>query len=469
LFWRYLTQELLGRKRQAILVALGLGLGIGLVVTVTSMSSGVADAQSKVLHSLYGVGTDVTVTQPARAGTSGPARFGFGDRRRGGQQFARDRVFVSPGQALLSDSTVSAISNLSDVRQAAGGIRLTGIHFSGKLPKIQPGFQGPGFAIGSGSGQGGGLGPSSFKIDTYSIQGVDVSALGIGPLSSADIVSGRTFTTADASSRVTVLSQGYAKQHKLSAGSTITISGSKYTVVGVVSGTSGTDVYVPLFRAQAMAGESGKVTTVYVRAASASDIPKVSKEISAALPKATVTTASDLASQVSGSLATASNLAGTLGRWLSLVALIAAFALASLLTLSAVSRRTRELGTLRAIGWRKRRVVGQIMGETMTQGLLGGILGLGLGIGGALLASKLMPALTASVAGFGGAGGGAAAGGAPFARASQSVSVHMAVSIGVPLLALAIALAIAGGLVSGAFGGWRAARLRPAEAMRRVD
>ena len=49
-----------------LVVALGLGLGIGLVVTVTSMSSGVAAAQSKVLHSLYGVGTDLTVTQSAR-------------------------------------------------------------------------------------------------------------------------------------------------------------------------------------------------------------------------------------------------------------------------------------------------------------------------------------------------------------------------------------------------------------------
>jgi ABC-type antimicrobial peptide transport system permease subunit len=34
---------------------------------------------------------------------------------------------------------------------------------------------------------------------------------------------------------------------------------------------------------------------------------------------------------------------------------------------------------------------------------------------------------------------------------------------------VAVGLAIAGGLLAGAFGGWRAARLRPAEALRRVD
>ena len=37
------------------------------------------------------------------------------------------------------------------------------------------------------------------------------------------------------------------------------------------------------------------------------------------------------------------------------------------------------------------------------------------------------------------------------------------------LLVLAIALALAGGLLAGVLGGWRAARLRPAEALRRVE
>lgn len=40
-----------------------LALGIGLVIMVTAASSGVKSAQAKVLASLYGVGTDVTVTK----------------------------------------------------------------------------------------------------------------------------------------------------------------------------------------------------------------------------------------------------------------------------------------------------------------------------------------------------------------------------------------------------------------------
>ena len=67
-----------------------------------------------------------------------------------------------------------------------------------------------------------------------------------------------------------------------------------------------------------------------------------------------VTTSSDLASEVTGSLSSASSLANNLGKWLALAVLIAAFLLASLLTMAAVSRRVREFGTLKALGWKSR-------------------------------------------------------------------------------------------------------------------
>ena len=67
-----------------------------------------------------------------------------------------------------------------------------------------------------------------------------------------------------------------------------------------------------------------------------------------------VTTSSDLASEVTGSLASASSQANNLGKWLALAVLVAAFLLASLLTMAAVSRRVREFGTLKAPGWKSR-------------------------------------------------------------------------------------------------------------------
>src|SRR6201985_3071456 len=74
MFITYLLRELRRRMRQAIFIALGLALGVGLVITVTAASNGVSATQGTVLKSLYGVGTDVTVTQAPTAGSGGGTR-----------------------------------------------------------------------------------------------------------------------------------------------------------------------------------------------------------------------------------------------------------------------------------------------------------------------------------------------------------------------------------------------------------
>ena len=190
-------------------------------------------------------------------------------------------------------------------------------------------------------------------------------------------------------------------------GDALKIGGARFEIVGVATATStgsASDVYIPLASAQELSGEGSSINTISVQAASATQIDQVDAEISAAYPEATVTTADELASQVSGSLSSASNLLTKLGRWLSIAVVAAAVALASLLTLSAVGRRTRELGTLKALGWRTRRVVGQVMGESLVQGVLGGVVGIGLGLLGAVAISSLAPSLTATVSTLGGSG-----------------------------------------------------------------
>ena len=122
------------------------------------------------------------------------------------------------------------------------------------------------------------------------------------------------------------------------------------------------------------------------------------KEISRLLPKATVTTSASLASQVTGSLTSADRLANDLGRWLSVLVLIAAFAVASLLTMAAVARRVREFGTLKALGWRSRRIVAQVLGESVTMGIIGGAVGVGLGVAGAAIITRIAPKLSATLA-----------------------------------------------------------------------
>jgi ABC-type antimicrobial peptide transport system permease subunit len=443
---------------------------------VTAASSGVSNSQATVLHSLYGVGTDVTVTQSPAAGSGGPARFGFGGGNPGtrpsaGTSFSRS-VLTGGGLGTLPSSDVSKISGLKDVSATTGALTLTDLKLSGT---INAGASGGGSA---GSGTSGTR--SSIKSSSFSVTGVDLANGSLGPLSSGTITSGHNFSSADSTANVAVVDASYAKAENLKTGSTFKVAGTKFTVIGIVSvaqGSASVDVYIPLARAQALASMKSKVNTVYVSAASAADIGAVSSEISTALPKATVTTSGDLASEVTGSLSSASSLANNLGKWLAVAVLAAAFGLASLLTVSAVSRRVREFGTLKALGWRNRRILSQIMGEALAIGLIGGAAGVALGFGGAALVQALAPPLTATTAssapaGPGGTGGGGPGAGGGFARAAQStahtVSVHLTAPVTLSAVALAVVLALAGGLIAGSFGGWRAVRLRPAAALARV-
>jgi len=252
-------------------------------------------------------------------------------------------------------------------------------------------------------------------------------------------------------------------------------------VIGIVSqpqSSNPPNVYIPLARAQAL-GKSNQdkslrnqVNTIYLGTASASDVAAVQQELARLLPAATVTTSSSLASQVTGSLANTARLANDLGRWLSVLVLVAAFAVASLLTVAAVSRRVREFGTLKALGWRSRRIVGQVMGEAVILGVLGGAAGVGLGYLGTALIKKISPTLDATLTQptgehFAGLGPNGPASSTP--TASHTVPVHMLPQISPAVLALAVGLAIAGGLLAGAFGSWQVSRLRPAAALARVE
>jgi ABC-type antimicrobial peptide transport system permease subunit len=382
----------------------------------------------------------------------------------------------------ISSTSVTSISGLHGVAAAGGALALTDLSLSGTVPNIPAGGGGGGFGGGGGGTGGGGGGggfASSFSTNTFTVNGTQISAGEVGPLSSGKITSGRTFTTADASSNVAVIDSSYAKQNKLTTSSKINVGGTSFKVIGIIEqpqGGSPANVSIPLGRAQALASMKNQVNTVYVAASSSTMISTVSREIAHVTPKATVTTSSDLADEVTGSLASASSLSRNLGKWLAIAVLAAAFLLASLLTMSAVSRRVREFGTLKALGWRSRRIVGQVLGESITIGIIGGLGGIVLGFAGAALVSRIAPPLTAAtglVTGSATPGGGGGGGFGGFRRlaadAASAVTVHLNAQVTLAAVALAVVLAIAGGLIAGGFGGWRAARLRPADALARVE
>ncbi|CAM5582952.1 ABC-type antimicrobial peptide transport system permease subunit OS=Streptomyces griseomycini OX=66895 GN=FHS37_001348 PE=3 SV=1 [Streptomyces griseomycini] len=151
--------------------------------------------------------------------------------------------------------------------------------------------------------------------------------------------------------------------------------------------------------------------------------------------------------------------------------LVAAFLVAGLLTSSAVSRRVREFGTLKALGWTSGRVTRQVVGEAVVNGLVGGALGIALGLAGAYAVTAASPTLQAQLGGGTGGTGGPGGGGAggPGQQAATTLDVALTAPVSLTTLGLAVGLAVAGGLVAGAFGGRRASRLRPADALRRIE
>jgi putative ABC transport system permease protein len=514
MFGTYLRRELRRRARQSSIIAIGLALGIGLVLTVTALSTGVKNAQSSVLHSLYGLDTSITVTQTPATGSGVGGRFNFrgqfgsGSTAKAGTTVAIDTL-SSTGLAGISSADVTKVSKVDNVAAAAGGLTLTDTKTSFTIPNFSSSGGSSGFGRGNGNGGGGGKFGGSGNLPTsVSVDGTDVTgnAAALGPLSNAKLTSGRTLSSADASSNVALVDSNYARSSKLAVGGIVTLAKTKFTIVGIVSQSAASnppDVYIPLARAQALGTASGKtlkgeVNTIYVAADSAANISTVSKSISGAIPKATVTNSDSLASDLTGSLSSASSLANNLGKWLAIAVLAAAFLLASLLTMSAVSRRVREFGTLKALGWTSRRVVGQVVGEALVIGVIGGIVGVGLGYLGSSLVGHFSHPLTAAVGattgtatpggarafggGFPGGGGGFNGGGggggntafagrfrALTAADTHNVVVHLTAPVTLGAILAAVLLAVGGGLIAGSFGGWRAARLRPAMALARVE
>lgn len=147
MFITYLRRELRRRMRQAIFIALGLALGIGLVITVTAASTGVKNAQAGVLHSLYGVGTDLTITQAPPQGSAGQkTAFGFQQeikQVKRGQIAAGTKININDlangRYAPVSADALAAVARQHDVTAAVGGLTLTDVTVTGTVPALTAG------------------------------------------------------------------------------------------------------------------------------------------------------------------------------------------------------------------------------------------------------------------------------------------------------------------------------------------
>jgi putative ABC transport system permease protein len=482
-YLQYLLAELRRRPGRTGLTALGLAVGVGLVVIVGALAKGLDDAQDEVLEPLTGVGTDLSVSRPLAvpddggAGAVGPAGpfgelsereqselqrenengldFDLAELGDPGDRFSEDRVVAT--DLSFPTSEVAKIRGLDGAEDAAASLTLNAVNIEGTVPEASM----PGGAA---------LHGGDFDVTTVGVSGVDVRQPGLAMVTPDQIVSGRYLSESPKRARGdAVVDVAFARQNDIGVGDNTEVAGKEFEVVGLAGaplGGNASNAYVELGRLQELSDREGRVNAIQARADSADAVSSLEAEIAGQLEGAEVVTASDLADRVGGSLADADNLSSKLGTALAIVALLAAFLIATLLTLSSVQKRIRELGTLKALGWRQPLVVRQVAGESLVQGALGGLLGAAIGIAGAGIIDAIGPTLKASVeqqssGGFDPFGQGAVSAG--------GTDVVLGAPVDAGLLVLAIGLAIVGGLLAGAAGGLRAARLRPAEALRSAE
>ena len=239
-----------------------------------------------------------------------------------------------------------------------------------------------------------------------------------------------------------ILGELLARNLNKKVGETVEMQGSGFLVTGIYHGGSGLEaaaVIMPLDQLQQISSLQGKVSSFHVRlrptpAGESRDhyLKRAQALIEAALPGLNAAPAAEYA---------ANNQFVTLAKAIawgtsSIALLMGILGIANTMAMS-VFERTREIGILRALGWKSWRILLLIQTEAMALGVGGGFIGIGFGWGILRLLESL----------------------------PQTASIVSA-SLTPFYLFQALGVAVLSGLAAGAYPAWRAAHLSPVEALR---
>ena len=455
------------RKIRALLVIIALGFSMAIMISIPSgIKANQAAAQDLNQNLNYTINqTEASINQTLTEidcsltpsfegygfgnGTFGGGGFGggFGGGTFGGGAFGRG------GTTPMNESIYSDISSIEGVAAVAPMLEVSEGH-NQTIQRYSRTF--------------------TRFIPDYTIEGIALVSplVNSEPILPTNITAGRNLQAGD--SGVVLLSENNTGYFGVEVNDNVDILGQTFKVIGI-HGTSGVQdrltLYMNLSDAQAISGDSGEITSLQVYADNSSEVNPVASVLSSLHPELSVTTAQDRLTRLQ-TLQTDYNTAlqdaaTTLDQTQStaveeiIVVVVATSLIVLFVMLYAVRERTKEIGTLKALGFSSWNVMRQFMLEGILLSLLAGIVGIVIAtIGAPTLTGLLLPHINL----FGSTGSFRFG---PGASSAGVAAAPVAAALPDPILML---VAVGGAVLLGALGSvypsWRASRTRPAEAMR---
>jgi ABC-type lipoprotein release transport system permease subunit len=231
-----------------------------------------------------------------------------------------------------------------------------------------------------------------------------------------------------------ILGRRAAQSMHKQVGDSLRVTGSVFRIVGIYETGDGFEdggAVVPLEEAQVLALQPRRVSMLYIKLRDPSQADQLRARVERRFPDLALSTTYGFGGQEQ--LFEILEVMAMVVAGLAVV--IGGVVMTNTLFMSAFER-TREIGVLRSLGWRRSRVLFLILGESLILSLLGGLVGIGLGVAAVFSLSVSSSWLSA----FG---------------------THLSPELFVRALVTVVVL----GLVGGAYPAWWASRLLPVEAL----
>lgn len=453
-------RNVLRNPLRLLLVVFLLGASLMLVAAMYSLNT---SAQQQLTNVHQQIGTTITInyatneSQNANQGATAQPTPGQ-DGNGGGRTF-----FNEPTSTPIPNSAVAKIKALSGVTSVEETLRRNDSSSSLKTSSIQ-----------TPDGRSISIPPTVNGIST------DATHFTLAGGSTPTLVSGRSFTTSDASADVAMMSQTLASTNNLSVGSTFTLKGKRFTVIGIYTLTTNTfasnSLVIPLATMQTVFSING-VDSITAYAQNFEQVDTVAARIRSALGSAydVVTEASNYTSTI-GALNAAQNSI----RLALIVSIVTATLVIIFTVFITVRERTMEIGTLKAIGASHWQVIRQFWGEVLALSAVAAIIAVlllvtvGPVISNAFNASvpTSPTSATNTTSVQNGPGGGRFGGpGVLFFNKAQAANLNVHLSsatLDAQSLLIIVGLGMGLAVLTSIIPAWYVSRIKPAEVLRRA-